>query len=390
MNQRPRIPRNVLVLAFVALASGFGQDLIAPILPGYLTLLGLSRANIGLIDGLLQGATNVCRFLSGWISDRMKKRKQAIFLGYALSSVSRPLLALTSGFAAIAALRTIDGAGKGTKDAPRDALIADAAESGARGRAFGFQRMIDTAGSVLGPLAAFGILLLFVPSIATYRWIFALSVIPGAIALGLIFFGVREKTAIKSAVKTAARLPARFWIFTFAMSFAMLTKINDSLFLVRAEDIGISKAWIPLLFGGFTLLYALLSYPIGIWSDRIGKLPLLAGGWIVLAFTEFGFSFDPSLGAALALFACYGLFFALTEGSGRAFIADIVSSQSHGKAYGAYYTCVGLSLIAGGYLLGNIWDRETPEIAFRIAAAGSLIGGLVLISLKYTSKARRY
>ena len=382
MEKRSRVPRNAIVLAFVAFASGFGQDLIAPILPGYLALLAMSRAEIGLIDGLLQGTWNICRFLSGWLSDRFHKRKEFVFLGYALSSVARPLLSLSSFFLPIAVLRVIDGAGKGIKDAPRDALVAEEATAQTSGRAFGFQRMIDTGGSVFGPLTAFGLLLWFGSTLTGYQTIFALSAIPGAVALTLIWFGVREKTQTKKAQASASTmLPLRFWIFTLAMSIAMLTKINDSLFLVRAGDVGIPSAWIPLLVGAFTLIYALASYPIGIWSDRVGKLPFLAGGWILLSFTEFGFSVDPGLLPALALFACYGLFFALTEGSGRAFIADSVAKGEHGRAYGIYYTAIGLSLIVGGYVLGSVWDRETPELAFRIAALGSLVGGLILIGL---------
>jgi MFS family permease len=382
MQKRPLVSRNVIVLAFVAFASGFGQDMIAPILPGFLALLAMSKADIGLIDGLLQGTWNICRFLSGWLSDRLHRRKEFVFLGYALSSIARPLLFFGTGFASIAALRIVDGAGKGIKDAPRDALVAEEATTKTSGRAFGFQRMIDTAGSVFGPLTAFGILLWLGTTLAAYRTIFAITVIPGALALGLIWFGVQEKKSQTEKRNTQNTfLPMRFWIFTLAMSVALLTKINDSLFLVRAGDVGIPSAWIPLLFGAFTLIYALASYPFGIWSDRIGKLPFLASGWVLLSVTEFSFSIDPSFPAALALFACYGLFFALTEGSGRAFIADTVAKGEHGRAYGIYYTLTGLALIAGGYLLGSVWDRDTPEIAFRIAAIGSLIGGVTLFGL---------
>jgi len=166
----------------------------------------------------------------------------------------------------------------------------------------------------------------------------------------------------------------------------MLTKINDSLFLVRAQNLGIHAAVVPLLFGGFTFVYAALSYPIGILSDRIGKMPLLAAGWAVLAIVEFGFSIDPGLPMTLLLFTGYGLFFALTEGSGRAFIADTVASSGRGMAYGVYYTILGLALIIGGYAIGSIWDHQTPELAFRVAAIGSLIGGLILYVLFRRSK----
>ena len=379
---RPRIPRNVIIVAFVALASGFGQDLITPVLPGFLTLLGISAAGIGLIDGILQGATSVFRFVSGILSDRFRRRKPFVFFGYALSSVARPLLALAGSFSTVAALRCIDGIGKGTKDAPRDALIADDAAKESRGRAFGFQRLIDTAGSVFGPSVAGALLILLGATMGTYRFIFALAAIPGAIALLLIWFGIREKTSeTRRAPLPIAKLPGAFWVFTIGTSIAMLTKINDSLFLLRAHDIGIPLSLIPILFAGFTLLYALLSYPIGIWSDRVGKAPLIAAGWLVLALTELLFSFHPGIIAALALFALFGLFYALTEGSGRAIIADLVPEQTRGSAYAIFYTLTGISVIVGGFGLGKIWDTVSPTLAFQISAAGSLIGFLILVSL---------
>ncbi|MBI4138917.1 MFS transporter [Candidatus Uhrbacteria bacterium] len=378
---RSRIPRNVLVVAFVALASGFGQDLITPILPGFLALLGVSRAGIGVIDGLLQGLTSVFRFVSGVLSDRFKNRKGFVFFGYALSSVSRPLLALTSSFWPVAALRGLDGAGKGMKDAPRDALVADSASEQIRGRAFGFHRLVDTAGSVFGPLLAGALLIALGTSLDTYRLIFGLAVIPGMIALLLIWLGIREpaRTESRGAEKAKTPFPWQFWTFTIGTAIAMLTKINDSLFLLRASDTGIPLAWIPLLFAGFTLLYAVISYPIGIWSDRVGKLPFIAAGWLVLAVVELSFAFQPSLPASLGLFALFGLFYALTEGSGRAFIADLVPQASRGSAYAIFHSIVGFCVILGGYGLGRIWDVASPSVAFGIAAVGSFVGSAVFL-----------
>jgi len=378
----PKIPRNILVVAFVALASGFGQDMITPILPAYLALLGISGGGIGLIDGLLQGSTSIFRFISGAMSDRLNNRKNFVLAGYSLSSISRPLLALTSSFVPVAALRLTDGIGKGSKDAPRDALVADSAQSGKSGRAFGFHRMIDTAGSVLGPLSAAALLFIFIPSLHTYRLIFALTAVPGAAALALIIFGIREpKVADKKENAKATKLNWKFWLFTLGMTVAMLTKINDSLFLLRSQNAGVPQGWVPVLFAGFTLVYAIASYPIGIWSDKIGKLPLIAAGWIVLAVVEFAFAHDPSLTLALILFAGYGLFYALTEGSGRAFIADVVEHGSRGTAFGIYYTLTGLAVIGGGYGLGRIWDAVRPETAFLVASIGSFIGFLIFAAL---------
>ncbi len=388
MNNRPsKLPRNVVIVAFVALASGFGQDLITPALPAYLAALGVSTAGIGLADGLLQGATNIFRFVSGILSDHIRHRKGLVFIGYAFSSVTRPLLALAGSFGSIATLRLLDGVGKGTKDAPRDALVADSAAAGGRGRAFGFHRLIDTAGSVFGPLTAGALLLALTPSLHTYRLIFLLSAIPGAIALALIWFGVREPApAVPKMVTVYKPLPWQFWMFVIGSTVAMLTKINDSLFLVRAATLGVPKGWIPVVFAGFTLIYALFSYPIGIWSDRVGKMPFIVGGWFVLAFVEWGFSSVAALAPALALFALYGLFFAMTEGSGRALIADLVPQESRGSAYAVFYTLTGVALITGGYALGHLWDSFSPAAAFRVAAAGSLVGGLMFLFMMRSKK----
>jgi len=378
--RRAPIPRNVIILGFVALASGFGQDLITPALPAYLALLGVSHAGIGAIDGLLQGATSVFRMVSGILSDRYRDRKGFVFLGYALSSVARPLLAVAGSFGAILGLRVIDGVGKGMKDAPRDALVAESAYSGERGRAFGFHRLVDTAGSVFGPLTAAALLLALTPSLATYRLIFLLAAAPGAAALALIWLGVRESGEVKKAAPLAgAKLPAMFWLFTAASFVAMLTKINDSLFLSRAQGVGVSADLIPALFAGFTLIYALLSYPIGVWSDRVGRLPLIGAGWLLLAAVEYGFSRTSSELSAVLLLGAYGVFFALTEGSGRALIADLVPAGGRGLAFGVYYTAIGLAVIAGGFGLGRVWDLGSPSSAFMISAAGSLLGGLMFL-----------
>ncbi len=377
-----RIPRNVLIVAFVALASGFGQDLITPVLPAFLIALGVGHAGIGVIDGLLQGATSVTRFISGILSDRFRNRKWFIFFGYFLSSIARPLLALTNSFAPVAALRAVDGVGKGTKDAPRDALVADSAPETARGRAFGFHRLVDTAGSVFGPLAAAGLLLWLTPALRTYRIIFILASIPGAIALALIFFGIREPEQVKKTLQKLRRpFSWKFWFFIFGMTVAMLTKINDSLFLARAHDIGIPSPWIPVLFAGFTLVYAVLSYPIGIWSDKFGKLPFIVAGWLVLSVVEYGFARGSTVGTAIILFAFYGLFFALTEGSGRAIIADLVPAEDRGSAYAIYNTFIGLAVIIGGYGIGHVWDNISPNYAFSISSYGSLFGFAVLLAM---------
>ena len=383
-----KIPRNVLIVSFVALVSGFGQDIITPVLPAYLTLLGFSAAGIGLIDGLLQGATSVFRFISGILSDRYRNRKFFVFLGYGLSAIARPLLAITSSFAPITTLRTLDGIGKGMKDAPRDALIADSSDGKIQGRVFGFQRLVDTVGSILGPLVAGLLLLLLLPTLGTYRLIFALSAIPGLIAISLIWFGIRERRKLISQEnkKSQLRLPISFWVFSGTIAMAMMTKVNDSLFLLRVHDIGLSQTMIPFLFAGFTLIYAFLSYPVGIWSDRWGKLPFIAAGWLILSVVELVYSFGPNVVVAVVIFAFYGIFYALTEGSARAYIADTIPLELRGRAYAIFHTLVGVSVIIGGFGIGQVWETASPALAFKIAAVGSFASSLIFIILAQRSK----
>lgn len=381
MADREHIPRNVFIVAFVALASGFGQDLISPALPGFLLALGASRADIGLIDGLLNGTTAIFRLISGIASDHLKNRKSLIFIGYAISSVSRPLIAFAGSLPFVGVLRALDGAGKGTKDAPRDALIADSS-AGIRGRAFGFHRLIDTAGSVFGPLAASAILLSFAPGLESYRFIFLLSAIPGIIALALILFGIREpERAVRKISREKLSFPTAFWIFLAGSTLAMLTRANDGLVLVRAVEAGIPSAWVPALFGAFTLLYALASYPIGIWSDRVGRTPFIIAGWATLALAEIGFALSKSQTTVIAVFILYGLFYALTEGSGRALIADLVPAETRGTAYALFHALTGLALILGGFGIGRIWDTISLQAAFSVSAAGSALSALALSAL---------
>lgn len=392
------IPRNVIVVALVALFSGLGQDMIAPVLPAYFLALGFDRALIGLIDGLLQGITHIFKFISGVISDRLNSRKGLVFLGYALSSVARPLLSLTSAFSGIAGARILDGIGKGIKDAPRDTLIAASASETSTGRAFGFHRSLDTAGSVIGPVLAAALLFYFGGTLAGYKTIFALTAIPGIIILLLIIFGIHEsRTLSREKVRSYShlfRFPAFFWIFVSATFIAMLTKTNDSLVLVRATDFGISRNWLPLLFAYFTLIYALLSYPIGILSDKYGKLPFITSGWALLALVHLGFIFQGGAITIVLFYTLYGLFFALTEGSSRALIADLVPPESRGSAYAIFNTAIGLAVIAGGFILGKIWDRLGAATSFTISTIGSLLGltlfMILLIKIKKLSPTREF
>lgn len=386
MKIKRTIPRNVLIVGIIALFSGFSQDIISPIFPAYLSLLGLGGAAIGLIDGLLQGSVYLFRLISGVLSDKFHNRKWFVFAGYFLSAVSRPLLAIAGTVPIIGALRVADGIGKGTKDAPRDALIADSTQIKSQGRAFGFHRVVDTLGSVIGPLLAAGLLFVFQPSLASYRLIMALTIIPGIIVILLIIFGIQEKTVAQVSQKSPSKLPVLFWIFVMLNTLLLLTRVNDSLILLRLGQIHGNAELVPLLFAFFTLVYAGLAYPIGILSDKIGTLPLICFGWGLLTIAEFGLSFSTGIAGTLGLLVLFGAFLAFTEGSARAFIATLVTAENRGRAYSYYYFFISMAVIVGGYIIGKIWDDVSPSFAMRISSLGTLISTLLFMALIFRMK----
>lgn len=379
---RRSIPRNVIVVAFVAFWSGLSQEMVTPLLPAYFAALGFSTAAIGLIDGAVNGAANFAKVVAGYLSDRFRNRKWFVFLGYALSAAARPALGFVSGLAPLAGARVLDGIGKGIKDGPRDALIADAAGKKASGRGFGFHRVVDTAGSVIGPLVAAAVVAYSATTAAGREKVFLLTAIPGAIVLALIVFGVREpaKAAPKKGRAAIGRLPPLFWWFTLISFVAVGSRMADALLLLRSRDFGVPAVFVPLLYSLFHLVYAGLAYPVGVWSDRVGKLPMLIYGWLLLGFVQLGFSFsDGRPWMAAALFAAYGLVFALTEGTNRAWISELVPANARATAYGIFNAALGLAAICAGVALGTLWDAVAPGFAFLLSSLGAfLAAGLYL------------
>ena len=377
-----RIPRNVLVVAIVAFFSGLTQEMVTPVLPIFFTALGYGAAGIGLIDGLVTASANFFKIIAGYFSDRYRNRKGFVFLGYAFSAVARPLLAFVSGFGGAAGLRALDGIGKGIKDGPRDALIADATPKGSSGRVFGFHRVIDTMGSVAGPLIAAALLAGSI-GLESQRNIFALTAIPGVIALGLILFGIREPASNHSTGRVkVGKLPRLFWIFTLIAFLAAGTRTADGLLLLRSRGLGVPIVAVPLLYAFFHLVYASLSYPFGVWSDRIGKLPMLVMGSCLLALVQAGFAVASGPLAPIVLFALYGVFFALTEGTNRAWISELVPANARATAYGVWNGAVGAAAVLSGIIIGGMWELWSPQIAFSFSAFGALLaaglyGGLM-------------
>ena len=383
--------RNVFFVGLLSFFGGISQDVFSPILPIYLTtVLGFDKAFVGIAEGVVSASVNVFKVVSGFLSDKFKKQKPLIFLGYFFSMVSRPLLAFFTSPASIVGLRLLDGAGKGVKDPPKDVLIAGSAAKEARGKSFGIARMLDTMGSVVGPLVLFGLLYLFKDSTTLYHNILLFTAVPLIITLCVLVFKVREApgASAKAGTPSAPRekLSPTFYLFlTIVITFS-LGNSSDAFLILRARNIGVTLLDIPLVIALFNLVYALAAVPFGSLSDRIGRIPTMLIGWSAYVLVYLGFGLASEAYMIWILYAFYGIYYATSEGVARALLTDIVGAGHRGRAFGLYGTAVGIAGLPASFFAGFLWDRFGPQVPFYFGAA---MAGLAAILLLLFSKRLR-
>jgi MFS family permease len=374
---RSRLGRNVLALAAVSFLTDVASDMTYPLLPLFLsTVLGASATAVGAIEGAAESTAALLKLGSGWLSDRVRRRKPLVLLGYGIASLIRPLIGLAQSATQVLAVRVTDRVGKGIRTSPRDALIADSVDPAIRGRAFGFHRAADHAGAVVGPLLAFALL----------RWtemdlrqLFLLTIVPGALAVAALAFGVREVPRVTETAKRFdphARLGERFWAFLGVLFIFTLGNSTDAFLLLRAADLGVDAALIPILWAMLHVVKSLSSTPGGALSDRLGRKPLLIAGWLVYAAVYFLLGRAGAEWQAWALFAVYGIYFGLTEGVEKALVADLVPADRRGAAFGWYNLALGLGALPASLIFGAIWDRWGAAAAFTFGAGMALVAAI--------------
>jgi len=382
-SDRPRLGRNVMALAAVSFLTDVSSEMIYPLLPVFLTsVLGANASFIGAIEGAAETTAALLKLASGWWSDRAKKRKPLVLLGYAIASTMRPLVALATSASQVLVIRVADRVGKGIRNAPRDALIAESVDQSIRGRAFGFHRAADHAGGVLGPLIAFAVLTYHVAELRTVFW---LAAIPGVLSVLVVAFAVRD---IPRGVQSPDAPPpdlsqplgSAFWRVLAVIFLFTLGNSTDAFLLLRANQLGVPVALAPILWAALHVVKTAASTPGGTLSDRIGRRPTLIMGWMLYAAVYLGFARASVAWHAWALFAVYGVFFGLTEGSERALIADLVGPERRGTAFGWYNLAIGLGALPASLLFGFVWDRAGPGTAFVMGASLALAAALGLIA----------
>jgi MFS family permease len=377
--------RNVLALSAVSLLTDASSEIIAPLLPLFLVgTLGASVQMVGVIEGGAEAVAALLKLASGWWSDRVSRRKPLIVAGYAIASLVRPLVAVAQTATQVLCIRLTDRVGKGIRGAPRDALLAASTAPEHRGAAFGFHRAADHAGAVIGPLIALACLYGLGMSVRDVFWVAA---IPGALAVLVALIAVRETAVAASARVTTVRsaapsepLPRRFWLTLAPVLLFTLGNSTDAFLLLRASQLGVSTALIPLLWVALHLVKSAASTPGGALSDRLGRTPLILAGWLLYAAVYAGFAFASTQWHAWLLFCVYGIVFGLTEGAEKAMVADLVPSMARGTAFGWYHGLIGIVGLPASILFGTVWDARSSSVAFLMGAALALTASLWLLA----------
>ncbi len=378
-----KLPKNIRVLGWVSFFTDVSSEMILPILPLFLkNVLKTTMTSIGLIEGVAEATASLLKVVSGVWSDRSQRRKPFIVAGYGLSTVVKPLLALTSNWVQVLGIRFTDRVGKGIRTSPRDALIADTSGVASRGRSFGFHRALDTLGAAVGTLAAF---LLLSWKIQAYRLVFLLSVVPGLVAVFLLLFLLNEKPGTPRLGEAGGwqlpfrELPVDFWFLLGILAVFTFANVSYAFFILKINQIGISAAMVPLVYLFYNLVYATFAMPFGALSDKMGRERLLLLGFFLMTLLLWGFSKATAAWQAWVLFFVYGLTSAITETVPRALISDWAKKTSRGSALGVYHMAIGLTALPASFIFGAIWHAQGARVAFQYGTSVAAAAVLLLV-----------
>ena len=366
---------NVLVLAVVSLLNDVASEMIFPLLPLFLVgTLGAGPAILGLIEGIAESTSSLVKLVGGWFSDRMGRRRTLVVWGYTVAAIGRPVIGIATAPWQVLAVRFADRVGKGVRTAPRDALLAESVEPERRGAAFGIHRAADHMGAVIGPLVATG-LLVWMPG--RLRTVFLLAAVPGLAAAVVAAVAIREIRPATSGRTPAPRARLRdmgpgFTKYLSVVLLFTLGNASDAFMLLRASELGVATALIPILWVALHASKVVWSLAGGAWADRAKPQRVIMVGWLVYAFVYAAFAFARSPWQVWALFVAYGVFYGLTEAPEKALVARLAPAELRGRAFGAYHFSVGLAALPASLMFGVVWQTLGPPAAFLMGAAFAL------------------
>lgn len=378
IGDKSRIPTGVWVLGFVSMLMDISSEMIHSLLPLFMvTTLGASALIVGLIEGLAEATALIVKVFSGALSDYLGKRKGLALFGYALGALTKPLFALAPSVGVVLGARLLDRIGKGIRGAPRDALVADITPEGLRGAAFGLRQSLDTVGAFLGPLLAVGLMLLWAND---FRAVFWVAVIPGVLAVGLLLFGVQEPERHTGAKRSnpisrenLRRLsPAYWWVVGIGALFT-LARFSEAFLVLRAEQGGISLAFVPLFMVAMNLIYAASAYPFGKLADRMSHTQLLTYGLFVLLVADLVLASSNHWSIVLLGVGLWGVHMGMTQGLLATMVADAAPADLRGSAFGFFNLMSGIAMLIASVTAGLLWDQLGAAFTFYAGAAFCLL-----------------
>jgi len=378
-----QIPAGIWILGLVSLLMDISSEMIHSLLPMFMVAsLGTSVFAVGLIEGLAESTALIVKVFSGTLSDYLGKRKSLAVLGYGLGALSKPLFALASSSGLVLTARLLDRVGKGIRGAPRDALVADIAPPHLRGASFGLRQSLDTVGAFVGPLLAVLLMLLWSNN---FRAVFWVAIIPGLMAVALLFFGLHEPSQGQQKTRSnpirrenLKRLSASYWwvvgigaVFTFA-------RFSEAFLVLRAQQSGVPVAIVPLVMVAMNLIYASSAYPFGKLADRMNHAALLALGVIVLIASDLVLAASTHWMGVLAGVALWGIHMGITQGLFATMVADTAPPDLRGTAYGLFNLMSGVAMLLASVIAGLLWDRIGASATFY---AGAIFSTAALLAL---------
>jgi MFS family permease len=359
------------------------SEMIHSLLPLFMvTHLGTGTLAVGVVEGLAESLALVVKVFSGTLSDYWGTRKGLALFGYGLGACTKPLFALANSLDLVLTARLLDRIGKGVRGAPRDALVADLAPPAIRGAAFGLRQALDTVGALVGPLLAVGLMLLWAND---FRAVFWVAVVPGLMAVGLLFFGVHEPEHRRTSTRknplqwdNVTRLGASFWWVVGVGAFFTLARFSEAFLVLRAQHGGIPIALVPLVMVAMNLVYALSAYPFGRLADRMSHMKLLTLGLLVLIAADVVLATNDHWGLIILGIGLWGLHLGMTQGLLATMVADTAPADLRGTAYGFFNLASGLAMLIASVLAGFLWDQFGPSCTFY---AGALFCGIAVMGL---------
>ncbi len=390
----PRIralPGTIWALGATSLFMDLSSELVHSLLPVFLTtVLGAGMIAVGLVEGIAEATASVVKVFSGVLSDRIGRRKPLVLLGYGLAALSKPLFPLAGSVALVLGARFMDRVGKGIRGAPRDALIADVAPPGLRGAAYGLRQALDTAGAVLGPLAAIGLMLWLASDIRSVLWV---AVVPAVAAVLVLAVWVKEPEDAQApppaanpvSLDSLRQFGPHLWLIVALGAVLTLARFSEAFLVLRALDLGLALALVPAVLVVMNLVYTAVAYPAGIAADRGGRRALLFWGLAALIVSDLVLGAATSIGAMLAGVTLWGLHMGLTQGLLATLVADAAPAQLRGTAFGVFHLVSGGALLAASVIAGILWSALGASFTFY---AGAAFTALALVGLLLAAPAR--